>query len=272
MGTAVLVASINLSRGKPVAIGLALMAAILMFGPICGGHYNPAVTMGVLINERKCSNFGYALGIMLSQLCGAVLGCAIAYFSQQINEKGVMTPGIAILCPARPVEHIGDDGLFECAPLNFQHGMNLVLAEAFGTFCLVAFILQMKYFHGESTPVPVIAFGVGLTLTALIIMCCDVSGAALNPAVGLIQSMFQFWAVNPAALEEGHKPSLDSMWIYIVGPMTGGVAAGLWSLFMRNTQERAFKEQSANVKQVQYASINDAGNEWTNDQRNRMNA
>ena len=206
MGTMLLVASINLSRGNPVAIGLALMAAICMFGPLCGGHYNPAVTMGVLINEKKCSNIGYALGIMFSQLCGAILGCTIAYFSQQLNEEGVMTPGIAILCPARPQSHISDDGLFECAPLNFQHGMNLLLAEGFGTFCLVAFIMQMKYFH--EAPVPVIAFGVGLTLTALIIMVCDVSGAALNPAVGLIQSFFQLLAVNPAALKEGHKPSL----------------------------------------------------------------
>lgn len=187
-GTCILVASINLSRGKPEAIGLALMAAICMFGGICGGHYNPAVTLGVLINEGKCSNFGYALGIMLAQLVGATFGCAIAYFSQQYDDKGVMAPGIAILCPARPNNHIGDDGLFECAPANFQHGMNLVLVEGFGTFCLVAVILQIKYFHDG--PVPLMAAVIGLTLMALIIMCCDVSGAALNPAVGIIQSVF----------------------------------------------------------------------------------
>lgn len=35
------------------------------------------------------------------------------------------------------------------------------------------------------------------------------------------------------------KPSLSAMWIYIVGPFTGGLIAGLWNLFVRATEKSA---------------------------------
>lgn len=44
-------ASIPGFKYGPPAVGTALFAGILCFGPICGGHFNPAVTMGVLVRE-----------------------------------------------------------------------------------------------------------------------------------------------------------------------------------------------------------------------------
>ena len=35
----------------PISVGIILFSAILCFGPVCGGHFNPAVTLGVLVRE-----------------------------------------------------------------------------------------------------------------------------------------------------------------------------------------------------------------------------
>jgi aquaporin Z len=78
MGTAMLQLGINWAGNvgtmKPVGIGMTLFAAIMIFGHVCGAHFNPAVTMGVLIKEMKKQNILFALMIMSSQIVGAFLG------------------------------------------------------------------------------------------------------------------------------------------------------------------------------------------------------
>ena len=82
LGTAVLVLAINLSRGDPYTIGLSLMCSIVVFGPICGAHYNPAVTVAVFIMEGKLSNLFFCMCILIAELIGAIIGCIIAYWCQ----------------------------------------------------------------------------------------------------------------------------------------------------------------------------------------------
>lgn len=67
LGTAFLVFSINMSAGSPiqaVSIGIMIFTQICFTGPICGAHFNPAVTIAVLIVEYKpytSKNAMYAL-------------------------------------------------------------------------------------------------------------------------------------------------------------------------------------------------------------------
>lgn len=91
LGTALLLISINWSAAfnngmhslQPFAIGLLLTANIMMFGAISGGHFNPAVTTGVLIRESSniAHNIPYYIVIVISQILGACVGCFIVFLT-----------------------------------------------------------------------------------------------------------------------------------------------------------------------------------------------
>src|SRR5258706_1058524 len=61
----------------PLGIGSILMVMVYMGGNISGAHYNPAVTLSVMV--RKKISGGDALRYMLSQLCGALAAAIIFY-------------------------------------------------------------------------------------------------------------------------------------------------------------------------------------------------
>jgi len=69
LGTAMLLLSINLSQGDATAVGLTLFSSIVVFGPVCGAHFNPAVTTAVFIKEglqKAGANFLFYLLIVFS--------------------------------------------------------------------------------------------------------------------------------------------------------------------------------------------------------------
>ena len=72
---------------QPFAIGLTIAAAVHQFGNITGAHFNPALTIAVLIREGKTSNIGFAIIIMISQIIGAAVGCGIFWCSTSRLSK-----------------------------------------------------------------------------------------------------------------------------------------------------------------------------------------
>ena len=59
IGTATLIIAVNwgvnlvTANFQPISVGLTLFANISILGPVSGGHFNPAVTMGVFIKEGR---------------------------------------------------------------------------------------------------------------------------------------------------------------------------------------------------------------------------
>lgn len=81
VGTAFLLVAVNwggTSSHTPICVGLTVAVMAQMFGSISGGHFNPAVTVGMMIKHRHADTsqgviFGQAM--MLFQFIGAALGC-----------------------------------------------------------------------------------------------------------------------------------------------------------------------------------------------------
>jgi aquaporin Z len=153
IGTFFLVLAVGLG-GNPLAIGAALMVMIYAGGHISGGHYNPAVTLAVLIRGRITTSD--ALVYMGSQLAGAVAAALIV-------------------------------GVFKDLPPDAIHPIEItkaLIAEVLGTFALAYVVLNVattKASEGNSY------FGLAIGFTVLAMAYCfgRYSGGAFNPAVAV---------------------------------------------------------------------------------------
>ena len=99
-GTALFVSAILMTNNS-MSIAFSLFAVILIFGAITGGHFNPAVTLGVYIQERKYSeNAMLAAYIMTMQFGGAVFAHFIARAALYENDFWAIPESrVAKLCP-----------------------------------------------------------------------------------------------------------------------------------------------------------------------------
>ena len=142
----------------PLAIGAALMVMIYAGGHISGAHYNPAVTLAVLIRGKLSP--GDALPYMVSQLAAA----AAATFVIKFFRAGV-----------------------DVAPMVLQTGPSL-LAEFLFTFALAYVVLNAATAEGTSGN-SFYGSAIGLTVMTGAFAVGDISGGAFNPAVALGISM-----------------------------------------------------------------------------------
>ena len=142
----------------PLAIGAALMVMVYAGGHISGGHYNPAVTLGVLIRGKvKAVD---AVPYILAQLAGA----AIATMAVRVFRAGA-----------------------EVTPMTLQVGPAL-LAEFLFTFALVYVVLNAATAEGTSGN-SFYGLAIGMTVMTGAFAVGSISGGAFNPAVALGISM-----------------------------------------------------------------------------------
>jgi aquaporin Z len=193
IGTFFLVLTIGLTvlHGTPLAplaIGSCLMVMVYMGGHVSGGHYNPAVSLAVLLNGkmRSLGEFG---GYVASQLAGAVAAALVVY--------GIMGQS------------------FAPAPAEGASLMAAMLIEVLYTFALALVVLDSAASaktHGNSF----YGLAIGFTIVVAAFAGGPVSGGAFNPAVGV-------GAILVSSVVDGGTAA--NMWLYIVGPLTGGALA-----------------------------------------------
>jgi aquaporin Z len=77
----------------PFAFGLGLLAAVFAFGHISGGHFNPAVTVGMVLDGRTTPVD--AVGYIVAQIIGAIAAAAVVLVavSQDAVKAGITAPG-----------------------------------------------------------------------------------------------------------------------------------------------------------------------------------
>ncbi|HKB44628.1 MAG TPA: aquaporin [Chitinophagaceae bacterium] len=162
IGTFFLVLTVGLT-GNPLAIGSLLMVMIYAGGHISGGHYNPAVTLAVLIRRKITSSD--ALVYMGSQLAGGLIAALIV-------------------------------GIFRELPSESGQQLDItkaLLAEILGTFALAYVILNVataKATAGNSY----FGLAIGFTVMAMAFCFGDYSGGAFNPAVAVGATVMKVFA------------------------------------------------------------------------------
>jgi len=174
-----------------LAHGLALAIAISVFGAISGGHFNPAVTFGLAVAGKH--PWPRVLTYWAAQLIGALLaGLVLQSFFRHslaaVDATHLGTPSLAAGLGA------GDAIVIEAV--------------------LTVFLLWAVFGTAVAPNAPKIAgFGIGLMVTADILLGGPLTGAAMNPAR---------W-FGPAIVSR----FLDNWYVYWIGPLIGAGLAGL---------------------------------------------
>ena len=152
--------------GNTIATGAGLIVIIHMFGPISGAHFNPVVTLAMLMREEM--SIRPALAYLAAQMAGAIIGVWLAHamFAEPLLQVSV----------------------------KLRDGPAQGLSEMVATFGLIGTILTTQRHRPEFTPV-----AVGLFITAAYWFTASTSFA--NPAVTIARSLSNSFAgIAPESL------------------------------------------------------------------------
>lgn len=179
-----------------LAFGLTVTVMAYAVGGISGGHFNPAVTLAMLMNKRI--DVKGAIQYVLSQFLGAIVGSSLIFLF--VNHLGLDK---------------GSMGQNDLAVISPMMGL---LFEAIITFIFVFIILMVtsKSFNvGNLAPIVI-----GLALSILIVVALSVTGGSLNPARSF----------GPAIFAGG--TALSNFWVFLVGPLVGAAIAAVFAKFL----------------------------------------
>ena len=178
LGTALFIFGI-METGLPLSIPFSLLASVVIWGDITGGHFNPAVTLGVFCTlPDKGKNFVFMLMIMFSQYLGGMLAIGLSYLGNFGKEDAM----IAVLAPFNPATQNVDNSATE---LGFSMDIQVLVNEIICTFIFISVILMVKGKHTAGDRV-----GIGAAMCVVLTLLCVISatnkfGACFNPAVGV---------------------------------------------------------------------------------------
>ncbi|WP_458454325.1 MIP/aquaporin family protein [Methanobrevibacter sp.] len=184
-----------------LVFGLTVMFSIYAFGKISGAHFNPAVTIGLLVTKNI--DLTSSIFYIIAQVVGACLG-SIALF----------------LCLGAPAVTVG--GLGATAPGLGVTYMQAMIAEFLGTFILMMVIMGVAV--DEKAEPGFAGISIGMTVAAVIVVLGAFTGASINPArtfgpylMDMILGGQNLWGFFP---------------IYLVGPILGAICAALLYKFV----------------------------------------
>lgn len=164
IGTFFLVLAVALT-GNPLAIGATLMVMIFAGGHISGAHYNPAVTLAILVRGKISAQ--EAVAYIVSQFIAAVVAALIAIWYLADTNIAAMNLDARVL--------------------------QALIAEVLGTFALAYVVLNVATAKG-TTGNSFYGLAIGFTVFAMATAFGPISGGAFNPAVALGATIIKAFA------------------------------------------------------------------------------
>jgi aquaporin Z len=183
--------------GVSLAFGLSVLTGAYAFGPVSGGHFNPAVSLGLAAAGR----FSWKeLGpYWIAQLIGATFAAFILLKICQGNIDFSLSNGFAA------------NGYEEHSPAGYTWQAGFLIETVLTTF----FLLVILGVTEGRAPVGFAPLAIGLALTLIHLVDIPVTNASVNPARSTSQALFVGgWA-------------LQQLWLFWVAPLLGGVIGGL---------------------------------------------
>ena len=184
--------------GISFAFGLALIGMAYGIGAVSGCHINPAVSLGMVAAGRM--DMGSAIQYIIAQVLGAIAGAAVLL---------VIASGKADYSVA--ANGLGQNGW----GAGYLGEYNMVAALVFEIVATFLFMVVILGATSSGAPAAVAGLAIGLALVVIHLVGINVTGVSVNPAR----------SVGPAIF--AGAGALSQVWLFIVAPIIGAVAAGI---------------------------------------------
>ena len=183
--------------GVSLAFGLTVVTMAYAVGHISGGHFNPAVTIGLCTAGRVTGKS--VLPYIVAQVIGAIFAAAVLYVIASGTAGFNVAAGFA------------SNGFADHSPGKYSLVSALVM-EVVMTFMFLLIILGTTDRRAPQAAAPL---AIGLALTLIHLVSIPVTNTSVNPAR----------STGPALFVGGW--ALAQLWVFWVAPIAGAVLAGL---------------------------------------------
>lgn len=183
----------------PFGFGLGLLAAIWAVGHVSGGHFNPAVTLAMVLDGR--TTVADAAGYVVAQVVGAIVG-AYAVVAATWGDAAQASTFI-----------------------NNGEGMQDFIWESFLLEVILTAIFVLVILLSTKTGPAQAGIVIPLALTVVHFASVPFTGTSVNPAR----------SIGPAIAAGAY----DALWVFIVAPLVGGLVAWGISLLVKPEEAEA---------------------------------
>jgi aquaporin Z len=182
--------------GVSFAFGLTVLTGAYALGPISGGHFNPAVSVGLWAGGRFPA--AQLLPYIIAQVVGGIVGAGVLYLIASGKADFSLAGGLA------------SNGYAEHSPGQYSLRAGAV-SELVMTFMFLIVILGATH---KRAPVGFAGLAIGLALTLIHLISIPVTNTSVNPAR----------STGPAIFVGGW--ALQQLWLFWLAPLVGAALAG----------------------------------------------
>ncbi|WP_353191464.1 aquaporin Z [Pandoraea pnomenusa] len=188
--------------GVALAFGLTVLTMAYAVGGISGGHFNPAVTLGVAVAGRFA--WRDVLPYWVAQVIGGIAAAAVLYT-------------IASGAPGFEAGGFASNGYGDLSPGHY----GLASAALIEITLTAGFLIVILGSTHKLAPTGFAPLAIGLALTLIHLISIPVTNTSVNPARSTAAALF------------AHTDALGQLWLFWVAPLIGGaIGAILWKLLL----------------------------------------
>jgi aquaporin Z len=200
--------------GVALAFGLTVLTMVYAVGHISGGHFNPAVTVGLWAGGRfRAADI---IPYWVAQVLGAIIASAVLY-------------AIASGKPGFALDGFAANGYGALSPGKYSLGACL-LCEVVMTFFFLTVILGAT---SPRAPAGFAGLAIGLSLTLIHLVSIPVTNTSVNPAR----------STGPALFAGGAH--IGQLWLFWLAPIVGALIAGYVARVLHVQPEPVLEESPA---------------------------
>jgi aquaporin Z len=184
--------------GVSLAFGLTVLTMAYAVGGISGGHFNPAVSLGLAVAGRF--EYRELIPYWIAQLVGGIVAAALLYLI--LSGKAGWQPG-----------GFASNGY----DANSPDGYSMLSALLIEVILTAFFLLVILGSTSKAAPAGFAPLAIGLSLTLIHLISIPVTNTSVNPARSIAAAIF---AQNGA---------LGQVWLFVLAPLVGAaIGAAIW--------------------------------------------